>query len=140
MVRITQGAFAYLPMLNDKQIEKQIKYCLSNNWAINIEFTQDPHTRNIYCKLWVLPLFYVKNVHDVMYELNECCLVNFDHYIKIKRQAFDASKGFETCVFSCLVDRPVHEPKVYLQRTEIEGRFQHYSINYSSATTGYGCD
>jgi len=138
VVRITQGVFSYLPMLNDQQIEKQIEYCISKGWAINLEFTKDPHPRNIYWELWGLPLFDVTNVQDVMYELNECCLVNFDHYIKM--QAFDASKGCESCVFSCLVDRPVHEPKVYLQRTEVEGRFQRYSINYSSATTGYGCD
>jgi len=49
-VRITQGAFSFLPDLNDAQIKKQVEYCISRGWAINIEWTDDPHPRNIY---WV---------------------------------------------------------------------------------------
>jgi ribulose-bisphosphate carboxylase small chain len=47
-VRITQGAFSFLPDLNDAQIKKQVEYCISKGWAVNIEWTDDPHPRNIY--------------------------------------------------------------------------------------------
>jgi len=59
-VRITQGAFSFLPDLNDAQIKKQVEYCISKGWAVNIEWTDDPHPRNIYWELWGLPLFDVK--------------------------------------------------------------------------------
>ena len=40
--RVTQGQFSFLPPLTDKQISAQIKYALKNNWAIGIEYTDDP--------------------------------------------------------------------------------------------------
>ena len=47
-MRITQGAFSFLPDLTDTQIAAQIDYCLRNQWAVAIEFTDDPHPRNTY--------------------------------------------------------------------------------------------
>ena len=47
-MRLTQGAFSYLPDLTDEQIKKQVQYCIKKGWAINIEWTDDPHPRNIY--------------------------------------------------------------------------------------------
>ena len=37
MARVTQGCFSLLPDLTDTQIEAQIKYCISNGFAISIE-------------------------------------------------------------------------------------------------------
>jgi ribulose-bisphosphate carboxylase small chain len=59
-VRLTQGTFSFLPDLTDEQISKQIAYAISKNWAINIEYTDDPHPRNAYWELWGLPLFDIK--------------------------------------------------------------------------------
>ena len=42
-MRITQGCFSFLPDLTDEQISRQVQYCLENGWAVNIEFTDDPH-------------------------------------------------------------------------------------------------
>ena len=45
-MRITQGAFSFLPDLTDEQIEAQLRYALGNGWAIMVEHTDDPHPRN----------------------------------------------------------------------------------------------
>jgi len=47
-VRLTQGCFSFLPDLTDAQIEKQIAYAIRKGWAMNIEWTDDPHPRNSY--------------------------------------------------------------------------------------------
>ena len=41
-MRLTQGAFSFLPDLTDEQIVKQIQYAISKGWALNVEFTDDP--------------------------------------------------------------------------------------------------
>ena len=45
-MRRTQGTFSFLPDLIDEPIKKQVKYCLDNGWAVNLEHTDDPHPRN----------------------------------------------------------------------------------------------
>jgi len=89
-VRLTQGAFSYLPDLTDEQIKKQVQYCIKKGWAVNIECTDDPHPRNIYWELWGLPLFDIKDAAVIMFEIDECRKANTTGYIKV--QAFDASK------------------------------------------------
>ena len=125
-MRITQGAFSFLPDLTDAQIQKQVKYALSKGFAISIEWTDDPHPRNTYWDMWGLPLFDCQDSAAVMYELQECRKLNPTGYIKI--QAFDASLGVESCVLAFMASRPVTEPGFYLARTEGKGRFQSYSI------------
>jgi ribulose-bisphosphate carboxylase small chain len=125
-VRLTQGAFSYLPDLTDEQIKKQVQYCIKKGWAVNIECTDDPHPRNIYWELWGLPLFDIKDAAVIMFEIDECRKANTTGYIKV--QAFDASKGCESCVHSFIIQRPKVEPGFYVQRTESNGRFQRYTI------------
>lgn len=125
-MRLTQGTFSFLPDLTDEQIKKQVDYCIEQGWAINIEWTEDPHPRNTYWELWGLPLFDVKDPAAVMFELAECRKSNTTGYIKMN--AFDASIGTESCVHSFLVQRPKYEPGFYVQRTEIEGRMMRYTI------------
>jgi ribulose bisphosphate carboxylase small subunit len=38
-MRLTQGAFSFLPDLTDEQIVKQVQYAISKGWALNVEFT-----------------------------------------------------------------------------------------------------
>ncbi len=52
-MNITQGTFPSLPDLTDTEIRAQIDYALEASWAIGIECTKDPHTRNVYCEMWV---------------------------------------------------------------------------------------
>ena len=95
-MRLTQGAFSFLPDLTDEQIKKQVEYCISRGWSVNIEWTDDPHPRNVYWELWGLPLFDIKDPAAVMFELAECRKANTTGYIKMN--AFDASIGTESCV------------------------------------------
>ena len=130
-MRVTQGCFSFLPDLTDDQIKKQIDYAISKGWAISVEWTDDPHPRNIYWELWGLPLFDIKDPSSVMYEITECRRVNPEGYIKVN--AFDAAQGTESCVMSYIVQRPKEEPGFYLERTETAGRFVQYSIkSYST--------
>ena len=132
-MRLTQGAFSFLPDLTDEQIKLQVEYCIANGWSINIEWTDDPHPRNTYWELWGLPLFDVKDPAAVMYELQECRKANTTGYIKMN--AFDASIGTESCVSSFIVQRPSYEPGFYLSRQESNGRMIRYTIN-SYSTQG----
>ena len=132
-MRLTQGAFSFLPDMTDEQIKLQVEYCISRGWAINIEWTDDPHPRNVYWELWGLPLFDVKDPAAVMFELAECRKANTTGYIKMN--AFDASIGTESCVMSFIVQRPTYEPGFYLSRQEINGRMIRYTIN-SYSTQG----
>jgi len=125
-VRLTQGCFSFLPDLSDAQIEKQIMYAIRNGWAVNIEWTDDPHPRNSYWELWGLPLFDIKDPAAVMFELNEARKACADGYIRIN--AFDANYGRESCVQSFIVNRPSSEPGFYLDRTECAGRLIRYTI------------
>ena len=38
-MRVTQGCFSFLPDLDDVQIAAQVEYCLRNEWAVGIEYT-----------------------------------------------------------------------------------------------------
>lgn len=125
-MRLTQGCFSFLPDLTDAQIEKQIAYAISKGWAMNIEWTDDPHPRNSYWELWGLPLFDIKDPAAVMFELREARKACATGYIRIN--AFDASYGVESCVMCFIVNRPAAEPGFYLDRTDGVGRNIVYSI------------
>ena len=125
-MRLTQGCFSFLPDLTDDQIVKQINYAISKGWAMNVEWTDDPHPRNSYWELWGLPLFDVKDPASVMFELNEARKSCAAGYIRIN--AFNAAYGTESCVMSFIVNRPVNEPGFYLDRQEMEGRRISYTI------------
>lgn len=125
-MRLTQGCFSFLPDLTDQQIEKQITYAISKGWAMNVEWTDDPHPRNNYWELWGLPLFDIKDPASVMFELREARKSCAAGYIRLN--AFDASYGVESCVMSFIVNRPTSEPGFYLERTESKGRQIQYTI------------
>jgi len=59
--RLTQGQFSYLPDLTDKQITAQIEYALQRNWAVGVEYTDDPHPRNTYWEMYGNPMFDLKD-------------------------------------------------------------------------------
>jgi len=133
-VRLTQGCFSFLPDLNDVQIEKQITYAISRGWAMNVEWTDDPHPRNSYWELWGLPLFDIKDPAAVMFELQEARKACAAGYLRVN--AFDASYGTESCVMSFIASRPANEPGFYLERTEGAGRFITYTIKSYSVQNG----
>ena len=125
-MRITQGCFSFLPDLSDKQIAAQINYCLDQDWAVAIEFTDDPHPRNTYWNMWGLPMFDLRDPAGVMGELEACREANPETYIRIN--AFDSTKGWETVRMSFIVQRPTAEPGFRLIRQETQGRNLRYTM------------
>ena len=136
-MRLTQGCFSFLPDLTDAQIEKQVAYCITKGWAMNIEWTDDPHPRNSYWELWGLPLFDIKDAGSVMYELQSARKSCPDGYIRIN--AFDASYGTESCCMMFIVGRPSYEPGFFLERTDGPARQIIYTIkSYSVQANSEG--
>ena len=130
-MRLTQGTFSYLPELTDDQIRANVQYALSQNYSVNVEWTDDPHPRNCYWELWGLPLFDITDPAAVMFELAACRKSKPNTYIKIN--AFDNAKGVESCVMSFIVQRPDNEPGFQLVRAELGGRKIGYTItSYSN--------
>jgi ribulose-bisphosphate carboxylase small chain len=126
-MRNTQGCFSFLPDLTDEQITKQIQYCIDKGWAVNIEFTDDPHPRNTFWDMWGHPMFDVADAAAIMLELRECRRTYGDRYIRLS--GFDSSHGWESVRISFLVNRPEVEPEFHLIRSEAGGR----SIRYTTA-------
>lgn len=126
-MRLTQGTFSFLPDLTEEEIRKQIDYCLQNNWAINVEYTDDPHPRNTYWEMWGMPMFDLKDPAAILFEIGECKKVYPTHYIKVN--AFDAVRGRETTALSFIVNRPAVEPGFKLDRQEVAGRGIRYTIH-----------
>ena len=126
-MRVTQGTFSFLPPLTDEQIGAQIDYALSQGWALSVEYTDDPHPRNTYWEMWGNPLFDLRDAAGVMAEVKACRAARPDHYVKVN--AFDSTRGWETVRLSFIVNRPGVEPGFALERQEVAGRGQRYSIN-----------
>ncbi len=130
--RITQGTFSFLPDLSDEQIAAQLKYCLDNGWAVNVEHTDDPHPRNTYWEMWGQPMFDLRDPAGAMREVRACREAFPGRYVRVS--AFDASHGVESIRLSFIVNRPDPEPALRLQRTETRAR----SVRYTLAPRGAG--
>jgi len=130
-MRVTQGCFSFLADLTDAQITAQVQYCLEKGWAVNIEFTDDPHPRNTYWDMWGLPMFDLRDAAGIMKELAECRRVYGDRYIRIC--GFDSSHGWESVRISFIVNRPSEEPGFRLDRQESTGRKIRYSTHAYAA-------
>ena len=124
--RLTQGTFSYLPPLTDDEIRKQVEYALQKGWAINVEFTDDPHPRNVYWEMWGLPMFDVTDPAAIMYEINKCREAYPNHYIRVN--AYDRSYGRQTVALSFIVNRPKEDPGFGLIRQEGSDRRIHYTL------------
>jgi ribulose-bisphosphate carboxylase small chain len=125
-MRITQGTFSFLPDLSDEQIARQIEYCLNKDWALGIEYTDDPHPRNTYWDMFGMPMFDLHDAAGIMAELADCRATFPNHYIRLT--AFDSTQGTESIVLAFIVNRPQIEPGFRLVRHEAEGRTVRYSI------------
>jgi ribulose-bisphosphate carboxylase small chain len=127
-MRLTQGAFSFLPDLTDAQISAQIDYCLQQGWAASVEYTDDPHPRNTYWEMFGMPMFDVKDAAGVMKEVNACRRTFPNHYVKVN--AFDATRGVESVQLSFIVNRPAEEPGFRLTREESAGRNVRYTLRH----------
>ncbi len=125
--KVTQGQFSFLPDLTDAQITAQLKYALNNNWAVGIEYTDDPHPRNTYWEMFGMPMFDLKDPAGILMEINNCRKTFPNHYIRVT--AFDSSRGVESPRMSYIVNRPKVEPGFGLARQEVNGRNIHYTVH-----------
>jgi ribulose-bisphosphate carboxylase small chain len=130
-MRITQGQFSFLPDLSDEQITRQIAYALDKGWAVNVEYTDDPHPRNTYWEMWGMPMFDLKDPAGILMEINDCRRTYPRHYIRVT--AFDSGRGWETPRMSYIVNRPAAEPGFALVRQEGGGRSVHYTLRAYAA-------
>ena len=124
-MRLTQGTFSYLPDFTDEEIAAQVRYSVERGWAMAVEYTDDPHPRNVYWEMWGLPYFDVHDVEAVVGEVNRCRQEFPDHYIRLR--AYDARLGRQTTALSFIVNRPPVEPEFRLVRAEGPGRTLGYS-------------
>ncbi|MBT3395777.1 MAG: ribulose bisphosphate carboxylase small subunit [Alphaproteobacteria bacterium] len=126
-MKLTQGTFSFLPDLTDDEIKAQIQYAMDQGWALNVEYTDDPHPRNTYWELWCQPMFDTTDPAAVMMEVAECRKVYGNMYIKVN--SFDNTRGRETVSMSFIVNRPKDEPGFGVSREESHGRNIRYRIH-----------
>jgi ribulose-bisphosphate carboxylase small chain len=137
-MRITQGAFSYLPDLTDEQIAAQIAYALRKGWSIMVEHTDDPHPRNGLWEMWAQPLFDLGE-HEVEEAMREVRAAReaFPHgYVKVV--CYDRSLGRQTTALSFIVGRPEDEPGFRLERQEKADRQVRYTIHSYAADAPVG--
>lgn len=125
-MKITQGAFSFLPDLTDEQVARQVQYALDQKWAVSVEYTDDPHPRNTYWEMWGMPMFDLVDPAGVVAEIRACRKAHPECYVKLN--AFDSTRGFETMRMSFMVHRPSVEAKFRLRREETAGRLIRYTL------------
>jgi ribulose-bisphosphate carboxylase small chain len=130
-MRITQGTFSYLPDFTDDEIVAQIGYAQARGWAVAVEFTDDPHPRNVLWEMWGLPMFGLADPAGAMQEVLACRARYPGHYVRVT--AYDASLGRQTTALSFIVGRPAQEPGFRLDRQESAGRQVRYSLHAYAA-------
>ena len=125
--RITQGQFSFLPDLTDAQITRQIEYALKHNYAVGVEYTDDPHPRNTYWEMFGNPMFDLKDAAGILSEINACRKTFPSHYVRVT--AFDSTQGVESVRMSFIVNRPAKEPGFGVARQEVAGRQIRYTVH-----------
>jgi ribulose-bisphosphate carboxylase small chain len=128
-MRVTQGAFSFLPDFTDEQIAAQIRYALDKGWSMSVEYTDDPHPRNSYWEMWGQPLFDLQPEESdvVLRDVRACREANPLQYIKLI--AYDSTLGRQTTALSFLVNRPAHEPGFRSERTDAHDRVVRYRLH-----------
>ena len=126
-MRITQGTFSYLPDLTDDEIRAQVQYSIDQGWAVAVEFSDDPHPRNVLWEMWGLPMFGIADAAAAMHEVSGCRAAYPGHYIRVS--AYDASLVRQTTALSFIVNRPAAEPGFRLDRQEASDRRIRYSLH-----------
>jgi len=148
-LHITQGTFSYLPELTDDEIRAQIQYGLDQGWAVAIEFTDDPHPRNVYWDMWGMPMFDLEDAAGGLHEVNRCREAFPNHYIRVS--LYNPKLTKQTIGLQFIVNRPSHEPGYRLERQESHDRVMRYSMfpyttnephgdRYQSNGSGPGAD
>ncbi len=134
-MRITQGTFSYLPDFTDEEITAQISYALDNDWPLSVEFTDDPHPRNVYWEMWGLPMFDLKDAAGVLLEVNACRSAYPNAYIRLN--AYDArprSPNHRVFVHRAKAGRGTRLPTRPRRGLRPAHRLQHLRLRHRKAT------
>ncbi|MDA8265685.1 MAG: ribulose bisphosphate carboxylase small subunit [Actinomycetota bacterium] len=126
-MRVTQGAFSYLPDLTEQEIRAQLDYAIEKGWAISVELTDDPHPRNTYWEMWGLPMFELAGADAALDEVRRCREAFPGHYIRVC--AYDPTLGRQTTALDFIVHRPPAEPGFRLDRQEGPDRTVRYTLH-----------
>lgn len=126
-MRLRQGTFSYLPDFTDDEIKEQVQYCIENEWSVAVEYTDDPHPRNVYWDMWGMPMFELKDAAGAMGTINECRQANPNCYVRVN--GYDRSLGRQTIALSFIVQRPEGEPGFRLDRMERPDRQVSYTVH-----------
>jgi ribulose-bisphosphate carboxylase small chain len=126
-MRITQGTFSYLPDLTDDEIRAQVQYGIDNGWAVSVEFTDDPHPRNVYWEMWGMPMFDVTDAAAGLHEVNRCREAYPNRYIRVNLYNTKLTK--QTTALQFIVNRPPNEPGYRLDRQEAADRQLRYTLH-----------
>ena len=135
-MHITQGTFSYLPELSDEEISAQVSYALENEWAPAIEYTDDPHPRNVYWEMWGIPMFDTDDPSEVVQELNNCRETHADKYIRLTM--YNPALTKMTTALQFIVHRPPNEPGFRLDRQETHDRTINYTLHAYVAEQPHG--
>ncbi|MGZ4167096.1 MAG: ribulose bisphosphate carboxylase small subunit [Solirubrobacteraceae bacterium] len=127
-MRVTQGAFSFLPDFTDEQIAAQIRYALDKGWSMSVEYTDDAHPRNSYWEMWGHPYFDLEpeDCEVVLREVRACREAHPEHYVKLI--AYDSRRGRQTTALSFVVNRPAVEPGLAVQRADTHDRVVRYRL------------
>ncbi|MGD0195263.1 MAG: ribulose bisphosphate carboxylase small subunit [Candidatus Dormibacteria bacterium] len=126
-MHVTQGTFSYLPPLTESQIRAQVQYALDNEWALSVEFTDDPHPRNFLWDMWGLPMFDMRDPAAILLEMQRCRDAYPSRYVRVN--AYDRRLGRQTTALSFIVQRPADEPGFRLERQEGADRQVRYTLH-----------
>ena len=130
-MRITQGTFSYLPDFSDEETAAQSQYGIDHGWAVSVEFTDDPHPRNIYWDMWGMPMFDIRDSAAGMHEVNRCREAFPNHYIRVS--LYNSQLTRQTTALQFLVNRPGDEPGYRLDRQEGPDRQVRYTLQAYAA-------
>ncbi len=130
-MRLMQGTFSSLPDLTEAEIIAQLRYAIDRGWAVAVEFTADPHPRNVLWEMWGLPMFGIADAAAAMAEVDACRAAHPDLYVRVT--AYDSSLGRQTTALSFIVGRPAAEPGFRLARQETSDRRIRYSLHARDA-------
>jgi len=126
-MHVTQVTFSYLPPLTESQVRAQVQYALDNEWALSVEFTDDPHPRNFLWDMWGLPMFDMRDPAAILLEVQRCRDAYPSRYVRVN--AYDRRLGRQTTALSFIVQRPANEPGFRLERQEGADRQVRYTLH-----------
>jgi ribulose-bisphosphate carboxylase small chain len=127
-MRVTQGAFSFLPDFTDDQIAAQIRYALDKGWSMSVEYTDDAHPRNSYWEMWGQPYFDLEpeDCEVVLREVRACREAHPEEYIKLI--GYDSTLGRQTTALSFIVNRPATETAFTTERADTHDRVIRYRL------------